>query len=151
ILVDRKFGDTTSTEQAFAQAAHRIAMDFNIGRVTGVPIEPRACVANYDAVSGRYTLHAGSGGAVRQKHELAAVLNIEPERLRVLSFDVGGNFGTRNRVYPEYGLVLWAARKLNRAVKFAASRSECFISDYQGRDLVTKLELALDGKGRFLA
>ena len=126
-------------------------MDFNIDRVTGVPIEPRACVANYDAASGRYTLHAGSGGAVRQKRELASVLGIEPDSLRVLSFDVGGNFGTRNRVYPEYGLVLWASRKLGRAVKFTASRSECFISDYQGRDLVTKLELALDAKGRFLA
>ena len=151
ILVETKFGDAAGTEHAFAQAAHTVAMDFTIGRVTGVPLEPRACVANYDAVSGRYTLHTGSGGAVRQKRELAAVLNIDPEELRVLSFDVGGNFGTRNRVYPEYGLVLWAARKLGRAIKFAASRSECFISDYQGRDLVTKLELALDAKGKFLA
>ena len=151
ILVDTRFGDHAGTERAFAQAANIVAMDFNIGRVTGVPIEPRACVANYDAATGRYTLHAGSGGAVRQKRELASVLNIEPDTLRVLSFDVGGNFGTRNRVYPEYGLVLWASRKLGRAVKFTASRSECFISDYQGRDLVTKLELALDAKGRFLA
>ncbi len=151
ILVDTHFGDGAASDRAFAQAANVVAMDFNIGRVTGVPLEPRACVANYDAASGRYTLHAGSGGAVRQKRELAAVLNIEPDTLRVLSFDVGGNFGTRNRVYPEYGLVLWAARKLNRAVKFTASRSECFISDYQGRDLVTKLELALDAKSKFLA
>jgi len=151
ILVDTQFGDSAATDHAFAQAANVVKMDFNIGRVTGMPLEPRACVANYDAATGRYTLHAGSGGAVRQKRELAAVLNIEPDTLRVLSFDVGGNFGTRNRVYPEYGLVLWAARKLNRAVKFAASRSECFISDYQGRDLVTKLELALDAKGKFLA
>ncbi len=151
ILVDTRFGDHAGTDRTFAQAANVVTMDFNIGRVTGVPMEPRVCVANYDSASGRYTLHAGSGGAVRQKRELAAVLNIEPEALRVLSFDVGGNFGTRNRVYPEYGLALWAARKLNRAVKFTASRSECFISDYQGRDLVTKLELALDPKGKFLA
>jgi carbon-monoxide dehydrogenase large subunit len=151
ILVDTHFGDAAATNRAFAQAANVVKMNFNIGRVTGVPLEPRACVANYDAASGRYTLHAGSGGVVRQKRELAAVLNIEPDTLRVLSFDVGGNFGTRNRVYPEYGLVLWAARKLTRAVKFTTSRSECFISDYQGRDLVTKLELALDAKGRFLA
>jgi carbon-monoxide dehydrogenase large subunit len=151
ILVDTHFGDAAATDRAFAQAACVVAMDFDISRVTGVPLEPRACVANYDRASGRYTLHAGSGGAVRQKRELASVLGIEPETLRVLSFDVGGNFGTRNRVYPEYGLVLWASRKLGRPVKFTASRSECFISDYQGRDLVTKLELALDGKGRFLA
>ena len=74
-----------------------------------------------------------------------------PTPCACLSFDVGGNFGTRNRVYPEYGLVLWASRKLGRPVKFLATRSECFISDYQGRDLVAKLELALDAKGRFLA
>src|SRR5208283_1443587 len=151
ILVDTHFGDAVATDRAFAKAANVVAMDFDIGRVTGVPLEPRACVANYDAASGRYTLYAGSGGAVRQKRELAAVLGIEPDTLRVLSFDVGGNFGTRNRVYPEYGLVLWASRKLGRPVKCLSTRSECFISDYQGRDLVTKLELALDGKGRFLA
>ncbi len=151
VLVDTHFGNAAATDRAFAQAAHIVARDFNIGRVTGVPMEPRACVANYDKASGRYTLHAGSGGAVRQKRELASVLGIEPDTLRVLSFDVGGNFGTRNRVYPEYGLILWASRKLGRPVKFLASRSECFISDYQGRDLVSKLELAIDGKGRFLA
>jgi len=151
ILVDTRFGDAAATDRAFAQAAHVVAYDFNIGRVTGVPMEPRACVANYDKASGRYTLHAGSGGAVRQKRELANVLGIEPATLRVLSFDVGGNFGTRNRVYPEYGLVLWASRKLNRPVKYLSTRSECFISDYQGRDLVSKLELALDAKGKFLA
>ena len=151
ILVDTHFGDAAATDRAFAQATNVVAMDFHIGRVTGVPLEPRAAVANYDAASGRYTLHAGSGGAVRQKRELASVLGIEPDTLRVLSFDVGGNFGTRNRVYVEYGLVLWAARKLGRPVKFTATRSECFISDYQGRDLVAKFELALDGAGRFLA
>jgi carbon-monoxide dehydrogenase large subunit len=151
ILVDTLFGDAAATERAFASAANIFAMDFNIGRVTGVPLELRAAVANYDAASGRYTLHAGSGGAVRQKNELASILGIKPDSMRVLSFDVGGNFGTRNRVYPEYGLVLWASRKLGRPVKFTAARSECFISDYQGRDLVAKLELALDGAGRFLA
>ena len=75
----------------------------------------------------------------------------QPESLRVLSYDVGGNFGTRNRVFVEFGLVLWAARKLGRPVKFTATRSEAFLSDYQGRDLVTKVELALRQDGRFLA
>src|SRR5215468_12104114 len=110
-------------------------MDFHIERVTGVPLEPRAALAEYDTASGRYTLHAGSGGAVRQKHELAAVLGIAPDRLRVLSYDVGGNFGCRNRPYVEFGLALWAARRLGRPVKYTATRSEAFLSDYQGRDL----------------
>src|SRR5207237_4211058 len=113
--------------------------------------EPRAAVAKYDAADGRYTIYAGSGGAVRQKRELAEVLGVAPEKIRVLSYDVGGNFGTRNRVYVEFALALWAARKLGRPVKYTATRSECFVSDYQGRDLVATFELALDERGRFLA
>src|SRR5215813_46069 len=151
IPVDTWFGDRAATDRAFAAADHVVRHDFHIGRVTGVPLEPRAAVAHYDAASGRYTLHAGSGGAVRQKRELAAILGIAPERLRVLSYDVGGNFGTRNRVFVEFGLVLWAAQKLGRPVKYTATRSEAFLSDYQGRDLVTKVELALDRGGKFLA
>src|SRR5215831_16118331 len=151
ILVDSHFGNAAETDRALANAAHVISMDFHIGRVTGVPIEPRTAVAQYDKAVGRYTIYAGSGGAVRQKRELATVLGVDPDKVSVLSFDVGGNFGTRNRVYVEFGLVLWAARKLDRPVKYTATRSECFVSDYQGRDLVAKFELALDERGRFLA
>ena len=150
-LVDTWFGDKAATDKAFAAADHVVTMNFHIDRVTGVPLEPRAALGEYDAVSGRYTLHAGSGGAVRQKNELAGVLGIAPDRLRVLSYDVGGNFGTRNRAFVEFGLVLWAAGKLRRPVKYVATRSECFLSDYQGRDLVTKVELALRRDGKFLA
>src|SRR3974390_1865884 len=151
VCVDTSFGDAAATERAFARAAHVVRRKFHIGRVTGVPLEPRAALAAYDAATGRYTLHAGSGGAVRQKRELATVLGIAPERLRVLSYDVGGNFGTRNRVFVEFGLVLWAAKKLGRPVKFTATRAEAFLSDYQGRDLVSEIELALDKDGRMLA
>src|SRR5712672_1679101 len=151
VPVDTFFGNRAATEQAFARADHVVALDLHIDRVTGLPLEPRAALGEYDAASGRYTLHAGSGGAVRQKRELVAVLGIAPERLRVLSYDVGGNFGTRNRIFVEFALVLWAAHKLGRPVKFAATRSEAFLSDYQGRDLVTKVELALARDGRLLA
>jgi len=151
ILVDTRFGDAAETDRILASAPHVISMNFHIGRVTGAPMEPRTAVAQYDKIDGRYTIYAGSGGAVRQKRELASVLGVEPEKIRVLSYDVGGNFGTRNRVYVEFGLVLWAARKLGRPVKYTATRSECFISDYQGRDLVAEYELALDERGHFLA
>jgi carbon-monoxide dehydrogenase large subunit len=151
ILVDTRFGNAAETDRVFASAAHAVSMDFHIDRVTGAPMEPRSAVARYDSDHDRYTIHAGSGGAVRQKRELADVLGIDPEKIRVLSYDVGGNFGTRNRVYVEFALALWAARKLGRPVKYTATRSECFISDYQGRDLVAKFELALDERGRFLA
>src|SRR5262249_23623031 len=151
ILVDTRFGNAAEADRVFANAAHAVSMNFHIDRVTGAPMEPRAAVAQYDRDHDRYTIHAGSGGAVRQKRELAEVLGIDPEKIRVLSYDVGGNFGKRNRVYVEFGLALWAARKLGRPVKYTATRSECFISDYQGRDLVAKFELALDEQGRFLA
>ncbi len=151
ILVDTRFGNAAETDRSLANAPHVVSMAFHIDRVTGAPMEPRVTVAKYDKDHDRYTIHAGSGGAVRQKRELAEVLGVDPEKIRVLSYDVGGNFGTRNRVYIEFGLVLWAARKLGRPVKYRATRSECFISDYQGRDLVTRLELGLDERGRFLA
>src|SRR4051812_10931626 len=151
IAVDTWFGDRAATDKAFASADHVVTKEFHIARVTGVPLEPRAAVAQYDASTGKYTLHAGSGGAVRQKSELMKVLGVPSEKLRVLSYDVGGNFGTRNRVFVEFGLVLWAAGKLKRPVKYTATRSEAFLSDYQGRDLVTKVELALRKDGKFLA
>ena len=151
ICVDTSFGDAAATDAAFARAAHVVSCKFHIGRVTGVPLEPRAALGAYDAATGRYTLYAGSGGAVRQKRELASVLGIAPGTLRVLAYDVGGNFGTRNRVFVEFGLVLWAAKKVGRPVKFTASRAEAFLSDYQGRDLVSEVALALDKDGRMLA
>jgi len=151
ICVDSLFGNFGATETAFAKAAHTISREFHIQRVTGVPLEPRAALAHYDSASGKYTLYAGSGGAVRQKREIAHVLGIEESNLRVVAFDVGGNFGTRNRVYVEFGLVLWAAEKVRRPIKYRSDRSEAFLSDYQGRDLWTKVELALDANGKILA
>ena len=151
VCVDSVFGDVAATDAAFAAAKHVVSAAFHIGRVTGVPIEPRSVLGIYDAATGRTTLHAGSGGVVRQKHEIAQVLGEDPANIRVLSFDVGGNFGTRNRVYVEVVLVAWAAKKLGRPVKFTAGRSESFLSDYQGRDLHTSVQLALDARGQFLA
>jgi carbon-monoxide dehydrogenase large subunit len=151
VTVETIFGNVEATDQAFARAAHVVTKNFHIGRVTGVPLEPRAALGHYDAATGRYTLYAGSGGAVRQKSEISTILGVPLDNVRVLSHDVGGNFGTRNRVFVEFGLVLWASRKIGRPVKFTATRSEAFLSDYQGRDLVTKVELALDAKHRFIA
>ena len=121
VLVDTMFGDAAATERAFAAAAHVVKMDFHIGRVTAVPIELRSALAHYDADTDRYTLHAGSGGAVRQKQELANVLGISPAKLRVLSYDVGGNFGSRNRPYAEFGLVLWASKKDRKSTRLNSS------------------------------
>jgi carbon-monoxide dehydrogenase large subunit len=151
VLADTSFGDAKATDAAFARADHVVRMEFHVGRVTAAALEPRAALGEYDSKTGRYTLHAGTGGAVRQKRELATVLGIAPENLRVVTADVGGNFGSKNRPYVEYGLVLWAAKLLGRPVKFTATRSEAFLTDTQGRDLVTKVALALGKDGKFLA
>ena len=151
VCFDAELGDRAATEAAFARAAHVTRFETWVQRVTGVPMEPRAALAAFDAATGRFTVYAGNGGAVRLKNDLATVLTVPPEQVRVLMQDVGGNFGTRGMIYPEFALVAWAARKLGRPVKWIIERHELFLSDYQARDLVVEAELALDDKGRFLA
>jgi aerobic carbon-monoxide dehydrogenase large subunit len=151
ICIDGELGDAAATEAAFARAAHVTRFETWVQRVTGVPMEPRAALADFDAATGRFTVYAGNGGAVRLKADLATILGVAPEQVRVLMQDVGGNFGTRGMIYPEFALVAWAARKLGRPVKWIIERTESFLSDYQARDLVVEAELALDDKGRFLA
>ena len=151
VCIDADVGDVAATKAAFARARHVAKFDTWVQRVTGVPLDARAAVGVYDPATGKHTLHAGSGGVVRQKHELAGVLGVPPEQVRVECGDVGGNFGTRNAFYPEFALVVWAARRVGRAVKWTCERSEAFASDYQGRDQAIQAELALDDRGRFLA
>jgi aerobic carbon-monoxide dehydrogenase large subunit len=151
VFLDAEVGDTAATERAFADAAHVVTFETWVQRVTGVPMEARTAVGNYDAQSGRYFLHAGSGGVVRQKGELAGILNVPVPAVQVVARDIGGNFGTKNSLFPEFALVLWASRRVGRPVKWTCERSEAFLSDYQGRDLTAKVELALDRRGKFLA
>jgi carbon-monoxide dehydrogenase large subunit len=150
ICIDADVGDKVATDAAFAQAAHVVKFQTWIGRVTGVPMEPRAATGLYDPESDRYTVHAGSGGTVRQKREIAGIFGVEFERVRVVAQDVGGNFGTRNSFYPEFALVVWASRITGRPVKWTCERGEAFLSDYQGRDLVVEAALALGSDGNFI-
>src|SRR6516225_9835758 len=150
--LDIEVGDEATTAAAFAAAAHVVRLETWAQRVTGVPMEPRTNVAEYDPVSGRYTLYTGSGrGVAKVRLDLAQVLGVSPGRVRVLCRDMGGNFGTRNFFYPEYALIAWAARRVGRPVKWTCERHESFLSDYQGRDLTVEAELALDADGNFLA
>ena len=98
-------------------------------RVTGVPMEPRTAVGVYDAASGRYTLYAGSGGVQRARFDLAGTLGVDESKVRVVARDIGGNYGTRNSMYPEFPLVAWAARVLGRPVKWTADRREALLTD----------------------
>ncbi len=152
LCVDIELGDEAATAAAFARAAHVVRLETWAQRVTGVPMEPRTNVAEYDAATGRYTLYTGSGrGVAKVRLDLAQVLGVPAEQVRVLCGDMGGNFGTRNFFYPEYALLAWSARRAGRPVKWTCERHESFLSDYQGRDLAVEAELALDDEGNFLA
>jgi aerobic carbon-monoxide dehydrogenase large subunit len=152
VCLDAEAGNAAATEAAFARAAHVARLKTWCQRVTGVTMEPRAAVAAYDAARDHVTLYAGAGaGAVRTKAGIDMILGWPPDRLRVVAYDIGGNFGTRNAIYPESTLLAWAARNLNRAIKWVAERQESFAADFQGRDLVADAELALDRGGKFLA
>ncbi|MBI3044426.1 MAG: xanthine dehydrogenase family protein molybdopterin-binding subunit [Betaproteobacteria bacterium] len=151
VCMDAEVGNRDATAAAFAKAKHVVKLETWAQRVTGVPLEPRSAVAAYEPATGRYTLHAGSGGAVRLKQDLATALGIPGDQVRVIMGDVGGNFGTRGEIYPEFIIVAWAARRAGRPVKWTCERHEAFLSDYQGRDLAVTAELALDAEGSFLA
>jgi carbon-monoxide dehydrogenase large subunit len=151
VMIDAEIGDAAAVDAAFARAAHVTQLDTWVNRVTGVPMEPRSALGVYDAASGRYTLYAGSGGIVRQKREIAQILGVPFDNVRVIAREIGGNFGTRNSFFPEFALVVWGSRKVGRPVKWTAERHEAFVTDYMGRDLQVRAQLALDADGRFLA
>jgi carbon-monoxide dehydrogenase large subunit len=149
LCVDVEVGDTVAVAAAFARAAHVVRFETRLNRVTGMPMEPRATLAAYE--NGRYTLHATSAWVQRHRADLATVLGVPEESVRVVTRELGGNYGTRNNFYPEYALVAWAAKRVGRPVKCALDRHECFLSDDHSRDLAVQAELALDREGRFLA
>ena len=151
LSVAGEIGDKAASDAAFAAAAHIVHLDTWIQRVTGVPMEPRNAVGEYDPETESYTINAGTGaGVVRERETLAATLNLPLERCRARCDDMGGNFGTRNFFFPEYALLPWAARLIGRPVKWLGDRAKSFLGDYQGRDLTVTAELALDQDGNFL-
>lgn len=145
-------GDRAATDAALAAAAHVTDLTLVNSRVIVTPIEPRAAVGRYDGATGMLDLTVTAQGVQELRHELAEdVFHVPVERIRVVAPDVGGGFGMKNFLYPEWILVLWAARRLGRTVCWVADRSEDFLSDTQGRDHHTTARLALDREGRFLA
>jgi carbon-monoxide dehydrogenase large subunit len=153
LALEAVIGDAEATAAAFESAAHIVRLEAQVQRVTGVHMEPRGAVAEFDAASDLHTLHASSGiGVVAMREQVAATLVVPLDKVRVVAPpDVGGNFGTRNALYPEWIVLMHAARLLGRPVKHIADRTEAFLSDFQGRDLHVEAELALDADGRFLA
>ena len=151
VAIDAELGDHPATDAAFRAAAHVATLRTWAHRVTGVHMEPRAAIADYNARSDQLTLYAASGrGPVHLRSDLANVLAINPEKLRIVHWDIGGSFGTRNCLYPDFVLLCVAARRLGRPVKNVTERQDAFASDYQARDLHVDASLALDAKGNFI-
>lgn len=138
-------------DDVFAKAAHVARISALNQRISVSSMEPRGATARYDAKSDRYVLRVCSQGATALRDQLAAVLNVRREQVDVVTDDVGGAFGMKTSVYPEYVALLTAARLTGRAVHWMSDRTEAFLTDNQARDTVTDAELALDAKGKFLA
>jgi aerobic carbon-monoxide dehydrogenase large subunit len=145
-------GDRAATEAAFAKASHTIELELVNNRVIVTPIEPRAAIGSYDAASDRLHLLLTGQGVHGIRRQLAEfIFRLPEDRIDLTAPDVGGGFGMKNFLYPEWVLVLWAARRLGRPVKWVAERAEDFVGATQGRDNHTRARLALDSTGRFLA
>ncbi|MEH3144526.1 MAG: xanthine dehydrogenase family protein molybdopterin-binding subunit [Methylobacterium frigidaeris] len=152
LALDFRTGDAAATEAAFAKAAHVTRLPLVNNRLVINPMEPRSAIGVHEAGSGRFTLHVGSQGVFGLRNGLAdGVLKLPREQVRVLTGHVGGSFGMKAPVYPEYLPLLHAAKVLGRPVKWTDQRSESFLSDHHGRDVAVDAELALDADGRFLA
>ncbi len=146
-----RLGDADAVARAMAVAHHVARVDFRVTRVSANPIEPRNAIGSHDQSDGRYTLWCGTQKPHSVREELALLLGVPERQLRVVSPDVGGAFGMKGSPFPEYGLVLYAAKRIGRPVRWVADRSESFLSDFHARDNVSTAELALDAEGRFLA
>ncbi|HZN99653.1 MAG TPA: xanthine dehydrogenase family protein molybdopterin-binding subunit [Burkholderiales bacterium] len=145
-------GDKAATDAAFAKAAHVTKLEFWNNRLVPNAIEPRSANATYSRAGDEYTLYVASQNPhVERLLMTAFVLGLPESKVRVVAPDVGGGFGSKIYLYGEDVVVTWAAKQLNRAVKWTADRSESYVSDAHGRDHLTVAELALDKDGKFLA
>jgi aerobic carbon-monoxide dehydrogenase large subunit len=151
VALDYHYGDTAKVEAAFAGAAHVTRLDIVNTRVAVVSMEPRVALASFDKTTERYTIRVPTQGVSGNKAMLAKILNVAPDKVRILTGNVGGSFGMKNIGYPEYICLLHAAKELGRPVKWLDERSSSFLSDSQGRDQLIHAELALDAEGKFLA
>ncbi len=145
-----QLGDAAKAEAAFGKASRTAKIRFHNNRLVCNYMEPRAAVGEWRAGEDRFQLTTGSQGVHSMQKIVAGVLGVEPGKLHVITPDVGGGFGPKTFVYREYPLVLEAARRLGRPVKWTGDRSEHFLTDAQGRDNVVDAEMAMDDEGRFL-
>lgn len=151
VAFEAEQGDRERTEKAFAKAARTVSLTVVNNRLASNYMETRACIAEYDKAEKRWTLTLGSQGSHGMRDLIANyVLKVDPKRIRVVTPDVGGGFGTKIFLYREYPLAMIAAEKLKRPVRWVSDRNEHFLADTHGRANLTTATMALDAKGRFI-
>src|SRR5919106_913185 len=151
VALDFLWGEPDKVAEAFRNASHVCKLSLRNTRVVVAAMEPRAGICSYDKESGKYTLTVPGQGVWGQKGQLVDILGVTPDKVRIRSFHVGGSFGMKAPIYPEYVCLAHAARALGRPVKWTDERSGSFLSDHHGRDHEMTAELALSAEGRFLA
>lgn len=144
-------GDTQEVAEALTKAKHRVSVDLRNQRLAGSPLEPRAAVGQYDAESGKYTVHCGSQGTTIVRAALAGALGVEPPQVHVVTGHVGGGFGLKVYAFPEYAAVMAASRLLSQPVRWNATRSEALLSDTHGRASELRAEAGFDDAGMLQA
>ena len=145
------YGDKDKVDAAFAAAAHITKVNLIDSRIVVNAMEPRACLAQYDARKESFTLYGPTQGVLASRGMAAEVMNVPGEKMRFIAVNVGGSFGMKGSLFPEYVCALHGARELGKPVKITDQRSESFVSDHHGRDQEFVGELALDKDGNFLA
>ncbi|PPR09773.1 MAG: 6-hydroxypseudooxynicotine dehydrogenase complex subunit gamma [Alphaproteobacteria bacterium MarineAlpha11_Bin1] len=148
--IDADVNDRSETTRLLENAEHVVKLKTKLTRVSGVAMEPRSSLGEYDA-DGRYTLQTTAGSIYRYKRELAELLGSEEKDVRIIIRDAGGSYGPRNALYVEHALVLWAAKRLKRPVKWTSDRTESMLTDYQARDLVIDATIGFDKDGKIVA
>jgi carbon-monoxide dehydrogenase large subunit len=151
IALDYHFGDSEKVAAAFAAAAHVTRMRITDSRIVINAMEPRACLTTFDKERGAFTLWAPTQGVTGSRGAAAEMMNMSPDKLRFIATNVGGSFGMKGSIFPEYICAMHAARELGKPVKWTDSRSDSFLSDHHGRAQDFDCELALDKDGHFLA
>ncbi|MGJ4951740.1 xanthine dehydrogenase family protein molybdopterin-binding subunit [Bradyrhizobium sp. HKCCYLS20291] len=152
IVAAMSYGDAAKVEQAFASAPHKVSLDINSQRLVPSAMEPRSTIAEIEKKTGRLLLYVQSQTPASTRDVLAdAVLKRPKESIRVLVGDIGGGFGQKTNLYPEDGIVAYAATKLNKKIRWRAERTDEFVGGTHGRDLTSTAEFALDAKGKVLA
>ncbi len=149
VVLDWKFGDAAATDAAIKGAAHVTSLHIRNSRIVVCAMEPRSAIGEYE--DNRYVLRVGCQGVFGLRNSVANIMGVKTEEMRVLTGNVGGSFGMKASVYPEYLCALHAAKMLGRPVKWTDERSESFLSDSHGRDHDHTVELALNAEGQFLA